>query len=269
MMFLLLLFSPLDLTCSLQVNSDPPRSQYYHLHIVGTQHSIFHSISHFPTAVSFRPFFIRLNTITASGNNPQQHFNWPPLLIWSPTLSSWWWCMLLLLFLIICPFICCSLVTHHHTTYLNNNNHVITPTWPLGTVPETRMVGSPDMFVRAGSIINLTCTISYAPELPSFVFWYHNERMINYDLENSISGKGSSISLSKNPFKSDSVVSRLVIPAAKLNDSGNYSCHFVGSNNEPAHIYVHVLQGMSYHTYMVYFHIITPSHNTTPHPSYA
>ena len=111
-------------------------------------------------------------------------------------------------------------------------------------VPETTMVGSPDMFVRAGAMINLTCIISRAPEPPSFVFWYHNERMIYYDLQNAMitSGKGS-ISLSKNPLKADSVVSRLVIHSAKLNDSGNYSCHFVGANNEPAHIYVHVLQG--------------------------
>jgi len=108
-------------------------------------------------------------------------------------------------------------------------------------VPETTIVGSPDMFVRAGSLINLTCVISRAPEPPAFVFWYHNDRMINYDMDES-SARGK-ILLLKNPSKSDSVISRLVIPSARLNDSGNYSCHFVGSNNEPAHIYVHVLQG--------------------------
>lgn len=103
------------------------------------------------------------------------------------------------------------------------------------------MIGSPDMFVRAGSSLNLTCIISKSPELPAFVFWYHNERMINYDYESKEKGR---ISLSKDPVKPDTGISQLLIRKAKVNDSGNYSCHFVGSGVEPAHIYVHVLQGM-------------------------
>jgi hypothetical protein len=102
------------------------------------------------------------------------------------------------------------------------------------------MVGAPDMFVRAGSPLNLTCVISNSPELPAFVFWYHNERMINYDYE---SGEKGSISMRKDPAAVDTVISHLLIRSTKLMDSGNFSCHFVGSSVEPAHIYVHVLQG--------------------------
>lgn len=102
------------------------------------------------------------------------------------------------------------------------------------------MVGSPDMFVRAGSPLNLTCIISNSPELPAFVFWYHNDRMINYDYESREKG---SISMRKDTTAVDTVISHLLIRSTKLNDSGNYSCHFVGSSIEPAHIYVHVLQG--------------------------
>lgn len=108
------------------------------------------------------------------------------------------------------------------------------------------MVGSPDMFVRAGSTLNLSCVISHSPELPAIVFWYHNERMINYDYE---SGERGSITMTKDHRSPDSVISRLVIRGTKLNDSGNYSCHFVGSSAEPAHIYVHVLQGKSIDIY--------------------
>jgi len=101
-------------------------------------------------------------------------------------------------------------------------------------VPSTKMVGSPDMFVRAGSPLQLSCLLSDSPVvLPSFVFWYHNDRMINYDSRGSIS-------LTK---KEESILSRLAIPSARVNDSGNYSCHFVGSTADPASIYVHVLQG--------------------------
>ena len=104
------------------------------------------------------------------------------------------------------------------------------------------MIGSPDMFVRAGSPLNLTCVISNSPEPPAFVFWYHNERMINYDYDSKEKG---AISLRKDSTAADTVLSHLVIRRTKLNDSGNYSCHFVGSSVEPAHIYVHVLQGES------------------------
>jgi len=107
-------------------------------------------------------------------------------------------------------------------------------------IPETGMIGSPDMFVRGGSPLNLTCLISNSPELPSVVFWYHNDRVVNYDFESN--GRGL-ITLSKNGNAADSLVSSLLIRSTKLTDSGNYSCHFVGSSSNPAHIYVHVLQG--------------------------
>lgn len=100
------------------------------------------------------------------------------------------------------------------------------------------MVGGPDMFVRAGAIINLTCIISRSPDPPAFVFWYHNDRMINYDY-NSI-GRGE-ITVNKHPEKMDTAISRLVIRGAKLSDSGNYTC--TPSNAPPASIWLHVLQG--------------------------
>lgn len=103
-------------------------------------------------------------------------------------------------------------------------------------VPIAEMVGHPDMFVKAGATINLTCIISQSPEPPAFVFWYHNDRMINYDY-NSI----AETSVHKDTTKSDTVISRLVIRNAKLHDSGNYTC--TPSNAEPTSIYVHVLQG--------------------------
>lgn len=107
-------------------------------------------------------------------------------------------------------------------------------------VPRASMVGQPDVFVRTGATINLTCTISRSPEPPAFVFWYHNERMINYDYKPT--GRGE-ITVAKDSSKVDTIISRLVIRSAKLQDSGNYTCS--ASNAEPTSLYVHVLQGMS------------------------
>ena len=94
------------------------------------------------------------------------------------------------------------------------------------------------MFVRAGATINLTCIISRSPDPPAFIFWYWNDRMINYDY--NAEGRGE-ISVQKDTEKGDSVISRLVIRGARLADSGNYTC--TPSNAEPTSIYVHVLQG--------------------------
>ena len=51
-------------------------------------------------------------------------------------------------------------------------------------VPHVRIQGSPDIHVDQGSVINLTCIISYSPEPPVYVFWY----------------KGESVSISINPI---------------------------------------------------------------------
>ncbi|XP_077515862.1 zwei Ig domain protein zig-8-like [Amblyomma americanum] len=93
--------------------------------------------------------------------------------------------------------------------------------------------GGPDLFIRTGSSINLTCEISRSPEPPHFVFWYHNDRMINY-----VSAKGE-ITLHKGgPEKT---VSRLYIRKAVSLDSGNYTCD--PANAEPVSISVHVVNG--------------------------
>lgn len=99
--------------------------------------------------------------------------------------------------------------------------------------------------MRSGAPINVTCLISSSPAPPAFVFWYHNARMINYDYGSpgGLGGEGTrgQISVAKDPNRADVVISRLLIRAARLDDSGNYTCS--PSNAEPASSYVHVLQG--------------------------
>ncbi|KAJ8951205.1 hypothetical protein NQ318_010232 [Aromia moschata] len=64
---------------------------------------------------------------------------------------------------------------------------------------------------------------------PSYLFWYHNNRMINYDGDRGIN---VTTDLSEN-------TSTLTITSAATRHSGNYSC--VPSNAQPASTYVHIL----------------------------
>ncbi|OTF83678.1 Ig domain containing protein, partial [Euroglyphus maynei] len=104
--------------------------------------------------------------------------------------------------------------------------------------PITEIIGQPNIFVRLGETINLTCLIQQSPEPPAFIFWYHNERMINYDYTDTNDGH---ILVQKSPEQNDVIISRLIIHKAKLEANGNYTCS--PSNAEPSSTYVHVLQG--------------------------
>ncbi|XP_055940313.1 zwei Ig domain protein zig-8-like [Argiope bruennichi] len=100
-------------------------------------------------------------------------------------------------------------------------------------VPKSSIREAPDLYVKTGSSINLTCIISQSPEPPVFVFWYHNDRMINYD------SSGGDISVHK--AGQDTAISRLFIKNAQPSDSGNYTC--CPSNADASSISVHVLNG--------------------------
>lgn len=99
--------------------------------------------------------------------------------------------------------------------------------------PKAKILGGSDYYVEGGSALNLTCIIEHSPEPPAFVFWYHGDRMINFDPE-----KGD-ISIRK--ASGDSAVSRLFLVNAQPMDSGNYTC--CPSNAAATSIMVHVIKG--------------------------
>lgn len=99
------------------------------------------------------------------------------------------------------------------------------------------ILGAPDMAVKLGAPINLTCVISQSPDQLQFIFWYRDDRMINYDI-NAQRGK---IVVSKLAQKADSISSNLQIFSSQLSDSGNYTC--MPSGARPMSIQVHVLEG--------------------------
>ncbi|XP_026481529.1 protein turtle homolog B-like [Ctenocephalides felis] len=90
--------------------------------------------------------------------------------------------------------------------------------------------GSPDLHIRSGSTLRLVCSIKGAIERPSYVFWYHSGRMVNYDIDLGFI------------VRDEKDVSLLTVPEAnKSMHDGNYTC--APSNARPASIAVHILNG--------------------------
>lgn len=88
--------------------------------------------------------------------------------------------------------------------------------------------GGPDLHVKQGSSLRLECQLMAAAESPSYVFWYREARMINYDNE-----PGVRFELKENG-------SELVVEKVKLSHGANYTCS--PSNARPAHIVIHVIE---------------------------
>ncbi|XP_057329311.1 uncharacterized protein LOC130670119 [Microplitis mediator] len=91
--------------------------------------------------------------------------------------------------------------------------------------------GPAEKFVRPGSTLQLHCQVKKSTEVPSYFFWYHNFRMINYDVDQ---GVNVSTDLTNRE-------SWLEVPRALDRHSGNYTCE--ASNAEKARVYVHIFNG--------------------------
>ncbi|XP_053630995.1 zwei Ig domain protein zig-8 isoform X2 [Cherax quadricarinatus] len=100
-------------------------------------------------------------------------------------------------------------------------------------VPEAVISGSSERHVQSGSTISLLCIIEGSLTPPQFIFWYHNNKMINYDQSRG----GITVTMDHH----DLTTSRLTINNASLKDSGNYSCS--ASNIKPSSVNVFVSEG--------------------------
>ncbi|CAH1646493.1 unnamed protein product [Spodoptera littoralis] len=99
--------------------------------------------------------------------------------------------------------------------------------------PETEIMGGPDLFIYAGSTINLTCIVRHTPEPPNTINWTHRGKTINFD---STRG-GISLVTEKGIHSS----SRLLVQSARTTDAGTYQC--APDNAQSATARVHVLTG--------------------------
>ena len=111
-------------------------------------------------------------------------------------------------------------------------------------VPTATILGGPELYVGAGSTINLTCAIHFSSEPPAYIFWYYNENVLSYDSPRG----GVSVITEKG---GDVTTSWLLIQTAQPSDSGEYSCK--PSNANTASIKVHVLNGECLHSVITRF----------------
>ncbi|XP_024944289.1 lachesin isoform X2 [Cephus cinctus] len=116
----------------------------------------------------------------------------------------------------------CQVSTHPHTSI-----------FLLLEVVDARaeITGPPEKFVRPGSTLQLHCLVKKSTETLSYLFWYHNFRMINYDGD-----QGVNVSTDLNGRES-----WLEVPRASGKHSGNYTC--AANNAEPARVLVHIFNG--------------------------
>ncbi|EAT41047.1 AAEL007278-PA [Aedes aegypti] len=96
---------------------------------------------------------------------------------------------------------------------------------------KAEIFGPSDKYLKPGSTLRLTCRVVQSNEPPLYIFWYHNNRMINYDVH-----LGVNVST-----EADNRFSELVITHSNTLNSGNYSC--VSNNAVAASTYVHILNG--------------------------
>ncbi|CAH0718287.1 unnamed protein product, partial [Brenthis ino] len=103
--------------------------------------------------------------------------------------------------------------------------------WLTVVVSKAEILSGPELFVRAGSDINLTCIARHAPDPPSFIYWYRGANVVNYAQRGGISVE----------TEQRTRTSRLLIARASPRDSGNYTC--APSSSDSASVVVHVLNG--------------------------
>ncbi|KAJ8936005.1 hypothetical protein NQ314_012531 [Rhamnusium bicolor] len=96
---------------------------------------------------------------------------------------------------------------------------------------KAKIIGNPELYIRSGSDINLTCIVLQTPDPPSFIYWYRGGSVINYSQRGGISVV----------TEKQTRTSRLLIARALPEDSGNYTCS--PSTSDAASVLVHVIQG--------------------------
>ncbi|XP_035787457.1 Fc receptor-like protein 5 [Anopheles albimanus] len=89
---------------------------------------------------------------------------------------------------------------------------------------------APDLHIDEGSTLRLECKLKRATESPLYVFWYHEDRMVNYDQDDGVSVSSGKLTSSI-----------LTVRNATARHGGNYTC--APANARQSSVYVHVLKG--------------------------
>jgi len=97
--------------------------------------------------------------------------------------------------------------------------------------PEAYIKGGEEYHVDEGSPISLTCVLGSTPTPPQYIFWYHNDRMVNYHVERGVQ-------VTTYTTSHMTTESKLTFSNASKKDEGNYTCS--PSNSVPATVQLYV-----------------------------
>ncbi|XP_071550332.1 uncharacterized protein [Panulirus ornatus] len=91
------------------------------------------------------------------------------------------------------------------------------------------IVGSSELFVKAGTPVTLACRVNHGTLMPGFILWYKGERLVEYDRS------GGRIQV----MTGTEGVSHLLLQDARPSDSANYTCS--PSGGVPASLILNVI----------------------------
>ena len=97
--------------------------------------------------------------------------------------------------------------------------------WLVVHRPRAVIMGSKEKHINVGDSVTISCELRDSASQPEFVFWYHNQIMINYlpgiTVTTSMIGPDQDSLWMASP---NTTVSRLSIRQTRLDQSGNLTC---------------------------------------------
>ncbi|XP_055593425.1 uncharacterized protein LOC129744755 [Uranotaenia lowii] len=92
------------------------------------------------------------------------------------------------------------------------------------------IVGAPDLHIDEGSTLRLECKLKRATEYPAYVFWYHEQNMVNFDQQNGFS---------VTPFQPTTGPSSSSTAAAPFSGTGSHGLGTAMANDQQHHAPFH------------------------------
>ena len=97
--------------------------------------------------------------------------------------------------------------------------------WLWVNKPSASILGSREKHVNLGDSVTMSCELRDTVVAPQYVFWYHNNNMINFQpgvsVVTLVLGQDTDSLWVAPP---NTTVARLTISQTRLEDAGNYTC---------------------------------------------
>ena len=118
------------------------------------------------------------------------------------------------------------------------------------TVPNVKIFGDRDIFVKSSSTVQLRCVVSQSLVPPTYIEWRHNNHHLPLATSALSIGNVKGARLQTTPpehIAEGTTVSTLTILHAETSDSGTYTC--LPAQLESASVSLHVLESKLIHLY--------------------